>query len=102
MDWHIFWQAVKWVLVVLAAGFVGQFGRHMAKLILERRRQRRAQAELEAEAKRAPQATDPELEKAKLKLEEKRLKEQAKLEKKHAKAELKRAKKAGKRKSPTD
>lgn len=90
MDWHIFWQAVKWVLVVLAAGFVGQFGRHFAKLILERRRARQDQA-------RVPPAGAPkeaELEAgAKAKAEKKRLKAQAKLEKKRAKAELKKAKK---------
>jgi len=83
MDWHIFWQAVKWVLVVLAAGFIGQFGRHFAKLILERRRARGAEG--------ARLATpDPDIE---VKSEKKRLKAQAKLEKKRAKAELKRAKK---------
>jgi len=90
MDWHIFWQAVKWVLVVLAAGFIGQFGRHLAKLILERRRQ----AKLEAEQARMAAAPDPEL--VKIELEKKRTKEQAKLEKKRAKAELKKAKKSGK------
>lgn len=68
------WRVAKWGLVVLAAGFVGQFGRHLARLILERRRSR------------SDRASIPEL-------EGKRLKEQAKLEKKRAKAELKRVKK---------
>jgi len=83
VDLHVLWQVVKWVLVVLAAGFVGQFGRHLAKLVLERRRERR-----EAASTAAP---DPEL--ARIELEKKRIKEQAKLEKKRAKAEVKRAKK---------
>lgn len=104
VDLRVFWQVVKWVLVVLAAGFVGQFGRHLAKLILERRRHRQAQARLEAErlngppagAQDATVATD-EAGKAKLELEKKRLKERAKLEKKRAKAEVKAAKKAGKK-----
>ena len=86
MDLHILWQVVKWVLVVLAAGFIGQFGRHLAKLILERRR-----ARMEAEQSSASSASAPELIQAKL--EKKRLKEQAKLEKKRAKAEVKKAKK---------
>jgi len=89
VDLHVLWQVLKWVLVVLAAGFIGQFGRHLAKLILERRRQ----ARLEAERAQPAPAPDPEL--AKLELEEKKAGEQAKLEKKRAKAEVKRAKKAG-------
>ena len=91
MDLHILWQVVKWVLVVLVAGFIGQFGRHFAKLILERRRQ----AKLEAERLQGPQAIAYDGEKAKLELEKKRSKELAKLEKKRAKAEVKKAKKGG-------
>lgn len=68
---HPLWQVVKWVLVILAGGFIGQFGRHLARLILERRRNRRDQASIS----------------------EKRVKEQAKLEKKRAKDEVKRIKK---------
>jgi hypothetical protein len=86
VDLHVLWQVVKWVLVVLAAGFVGQFGRHLAKLILERRR-----ARLEAEGTQLASMPDPKVVEAEL--EKKRIKEQAKLEKKRAKAEVKRAKK---------
>lgn len=67
---HPLWQVVKGVLVILAGGFIGQFGRHLARLILERRN-RRDQASIS----------------------EKRVKEQAKLEKKRAKDEVKRIKK---------
>lgn len=89
MDLHVFWQVIKWVLVVLAAGFIGQFGKHLAKLILERRR-----ARLEADRTQLIPTPDPEL--AELDLEKKRAKAQAKLEKKRAKAEVKRAKKGDK------
>lgn len=81
MDLELFWNVLKWVLVVVAAGFVGQFGRHLAKIILERRRQ----AESKAEQFQSNQSSDGELEKAK---------DQAKLGKKQAKAEVKKAKKA--------
>lgn len=84
MNLHILWLVVKWVLIALAAGFIGQFGRHLAKLILERRHQ----VKLESEQPHLDQAGAYELEK-------KRIKEQEKLEKKRAKAEVKRAKKAG-------
>jgi len=90
MDPHVLWQVLKWVLVALAAGFVGQFGRHLAKLILERRRQ----AKLEAERLQGPQTGAYDVERAKIELEEKRIKEQGKLEKKRTKTELKKAKKA--------
>lgn len=68
------WGVLRWMLVVLAAGFIGQFGRHAAQRILERRRKRGSPASSEAAA---------------VKLE----KVKAKLEKKRAKAEVKRAKK---------
>ncbi|HIC96346.1 TPA: hypothetical protein EYP12_06960 [Candidatus Bipolaricaulota bacterium] len=89
MELDLFWQVIKWVLVVLAAGFVGQFGRHLAKLILERRRQARLEAE------QAQITSVPNLKGVEAELEKKRLKKQAKLEKKRAKAEVKKAKKAG-------
>ncbi len=89
MDVEVFWNALKWVLVVVAAGFVGQFGRHLAKMILERRRQ----ARLDAEQVQSKRAGDGELERVKMELEAKKAKDQAKLEKKQAKAEVKRAKK---------
>lgn len=90
MDLGILWQVLKWVLVVVAAGFVGQFGRHLAKLILERRRQ----ARVEAGSPHASPGNSHEVEKAKLELEKKKAKDQEKLEKKRAKAEVKKAKKA--------
>ncbi len=90
MDLEVFWTVLKWVLVVVAAGFVGQFGRHFAKLILERRRQ----ARLEGAQFQGEQTGDRELEKARLELEREKAKDQAKVGKKRAKAEVKKAKKA--------
>lgn len=36
------WSALQWVLLVLAAGFIGQFGRMMADAIIARIRRNRA------------------------------------------------------------
>lgn len=80
------WSVLKWVLLVLAAGFIGQFGRHAAQRILERRRRTR-------EAHMSPDQAALEQERIKAKLEKKRLKAQLKAEKKRAKAAAKRAKK---------
>jgi len=38
IDTPAVWTVLKWVLVALAAGFVGQFGRSLALRIIERRR----------------------------------------------------------------
>jgi len=37
IDWP---EILKWILVVLAAGFIGQFGKRLADYLLERRRRR--------------------------------------------------------------
>jgi len=77
-----FLEILKWVGIVLAAGFVGYFGRYLAMIIIERVHKKRA---LETTII-APQIT-PET--VQLEAEEQR----AKVEKKKAKAEAKRAKK---------
>ncbi|KUK26740.1 MAG: hypothetical protein XD60_1007 [Acetothermia bacterium 64_32] len=64
---------MRWVLVVLVAGFIGQFGRHAAQRLLERRT--------------AGRPAEPDG-----KLVKKRLKARLKAEKKRAKAEEKRSK----------
>lgn len=79
------WDVLKWVLLVLAAGFIGQFGRSFALRLVERRR-RKTSSE--------PASTPPDVE-----IEKARLGAQAKIEKKRAKAEVKRAKKADKESS---
>jgi len=76
------WDVLKWVLLVLVAGFIGQFGKSFALKLIERRRSKRTEPSSDA-----PTAS-PEVE-----IEKARLEAQAKIEKKRAKAEIKRAKK---------
>jgi hypothetical protein len=75
-------EILKWVGVVLAAGFIGYFGRYLAMLIIERIHKKKAQETRTAAAPTAPESVQLEIEK-----------EKAKIEKKKAKAETKRAKK---------
>jgi len=83
------WSVLKWVLAVLAAGFVGQFGRVLAMRLIERRRRKRSRSTTESND--AGKTPSPEL-----LLEKERLQAARKVEKKRAKAELKRAKKEAK------
>ena len=79
-------EVLKWVGIVLAAGFIGYFGRYLAMLIIERMRRRRAGETPAVEPVKEASAS-----------QESRLAEsQLKVEKKRAKAEAKRAKKAPK------
>ena len=81
MTWDAVWDVLKWVLLVLAAGFVGQFGKAFAMRLIERNRRRKSEP--------TPQAgLSPDAE-----IERTRLAAEAKIAKKRAKAELKRAKK---------
>ncbi|MEN6468852.1 MAG: hypothetical protein ABFD45_07885 [Smithella sp.] len=41
LDYISNWSALKWVVLVLIAGFIGQFGRMMAEAIIARVRLRR-------------------------------------------------------------
>ena len=75
------WDIVKWVLVVLVAGFIGQFGRVLALRLIERHR-----------AKKAHSHDRPDLPTEVL-LEKERLRATEKIEKKQAKAEVKKKKK---------
>lgn len=77
------WNVLKWVLAVLFAGFIGQFGRSLALRLIERKRRRRALQLQEA-------VPDPTA----VKVERDRLEALAKIEKKRAKAEVKRMKKS--------
>ena len=77
-------EVLKWVGIVLAAGFIGYFGRYLAMLIIERTQRRKAGEAPAAEQVKEVSATrDSRVEEAGLKVEKKR-----------AKAEAKRAKKA--------
>ena len=86
MDASSVWSVLKWVLAVLAAGFVGQFGRVLAMRLIERRRRRRSRSTTESDNE--GKTPSPEL-----LLEQERLQAAQKVEKKRAKAGLKRAKK---------
>ena len=77
------WSVLKWILVVLAAGFVGQFGRVIAMRLIERRRGKKAACN------NSVRTTQP----AELLVEQERIKALAKLEKKRIKAKVKEAKK---------
>ena len=79
------WNVLKWVLVVLAAGFIGQFGKSFALRLIERRRRKRTDSS---------SASSPHPLAAQTEIEKSRLEARAKIEKKRAKAEAKRAKKA--------
>ena len=79
-------EVLKWFGIVLAAGFVGYFGRYLAMMIIDRMRKKEAPP---PPAAQPPQETPPSPD---IQLEETRLK----MEKKKAKAEAKRLKKAGK------
>ncbi|GEM_PF-4899185 len=77
----------KWILLVLAAGFVGQFGKSLALVLLEKRKARK-KSEAASDSSQPPQSF-PE------RPDPKAWKKKAKLEKKRLKAEAKRAKKTG-------
>ncbi len=79
------WDVLKWVLLVLVAGFIGQFGKSLALRLIERRRRKAAGSDPNAPTTPA----DPRAE-----IEKARLEARAKIEKKRAKAEVKRAKKS--------
>ena len=83
IDWI---EILKWIGIVLAAGFVGYFGRYLAMMIIDRMHKTKPPPSPTPEL---PQETptSPEVQ-----LEETRLK----IEKKKAKAEAKRLKKEGK------
>ena len=71
-------EILKWIGIVLAAGFIGYFGRYLAMLIIERMHKRKPQPTEEI-----PTGQGNRVEESKLKLEKKR----AKLEAKKAKKE---------------
>ena len=49
------WPVLKWVILVLVAGFIGQFGKMLAEAIIERVRRRRA-ANQASKAEETPQS----------------------------------------------
>jgi len=97
VTWDAVWDVLKWVLAVLAAGFIGQFGKSLAMRIIERRRnakRRIAQADEPPPSSPAERPSPPERPSPSERLAEAQLESLAKIEKKRAKAAAKRAKKA--------
>ncbi len=84
MRWEVVWTVAKWVLVVIAAGFIGQFGKSLALFLLERRRRRRANTADEGLSPSVEPSSPPDV----------AMKASSKIEKKRAKAEVKRVKKS--------
>ncbi|MBP7341240.1 MAG: hypothetical protein PHG54_12485 [Smithellaceae bacterium] len=54
LDYISTWSALKWVALVLIAGFIGQFGRMMAEAIIVRARLKRAGKKRQGEAAALP------------------------------------------------
>ena len=81
MNAALVWDVVKWILIVLAAGFIGQFGRVLALRLIERHRVKKAHSH---DCSDLP---------AEVLLEKERLRATEKIEKKQAKAEVKKKKK---------
>ena len=78
-------EILKWVGIVLAAGFIGYFGRYLAMMIIERVHKKNPQETSVNAPPITPEVVQLEAEKQK-----------AKIEKKKAKAGAKRTKKAKK------
>jgi hypothetical protein len=56
LDYISTWSVLKWVVLVLIAGFIGQFGRMMAEAIIAKIRLRRAKRNPSADEKKTPEA----------------------------------------------
>ena len=76
---------LKWIGIVLAAGFIGYFGRYLAMLILEKVHRRKEQAHAIEAAKETVAQQGSRLEESRLKLEKKKAKQAAKKAKKAGK-----------------
>ena len=50
----VVWLVLKWILVVLAAGFIGQFGKSFAKYLMQQAQERRKQDAVPALQPQAP------------------------------------------------
>ena len=75
-------EVLKWVGIVFAAGFIGYFGRHLAMVLIEKRRRKKP----EPAAPKVPPSIPPSP-------SDVAAATQAKVEKKRAKAEAKKTKK---------
>lgn len=82
-------QIIKWVIIVIAAGFLGQFGKSFAKYLIERARKKKARAASEKLEASVSLSTEPAPKEAKAETTE----AQGKVEKKAMKALVKLRKK---------
>ena len=73
-----FMEILKWIGIVLAAGFVGYFGRYLAMMIIERVHRKKKQEAPTTAAPPVPEAVQLETAKQKAKLAKKRAKARAK------------------------
>ena len=81
-----FVEALKWIGIVLAAGFIGYFGRYIAMAIIDKMRKKKPLSPPEPEPPpETPPSAAVELEEARLKIEKKKTKAEAKRLKKSAK-----------------
>ncbi|HNY51391.1 MAG TPA: hypothetical protein PLV50_12305 [Smithella sp.] len=80
------WSVLKWIVLVLIAGFIGQFGRMAAEAIAAKIRARRGNKEPVPEVSREPFAsTPPAISSTNAPPDKKLLKAMAKAKKKEAK-----------------
>jgi hypothetical protein len=82
-------QIIKWVIIVIAAGFLGQFGKSFATYLIERARKKKSRVASEKvdisvnpPSESTTQATMPETTEAQGKAEKKAMKALVKLRKK--------------------
>ena len=73
-----FMEILKWIGIVLAAGFVGYFGRYLAMMIIERVHRKEEQETAATAPPPAPEAVQLEVAKQKAKMAKKRAKTRAK------------------------
>ena len=79
-------EILKWVGIVLAAGFVGYFGRHMAMLIIDRMRRKQTEQKPVSAVRDSIGSQNGLPDQAALKLEKKRGKAESKRLKKQDKS----------------
>jgi len=99
-----YWKIAKWVLIVLLAGFIGQFGKSLAKYFMAKGKELRREQSLDDEGPSfMPTGTDvpvamppPDRDAAPAEGDEKAAKDQAKGQKKALKAMAKLEKKRAK------
>jgi hypothetical protein len=76
-------EVLKWIGIVVAAGFVGYFGRYLAMWIIEKIRRNKALSTAVPEPKKEiPPSPEVQIEQARMKMEKKKVKAEAKKAKK--------------------